>query len=145
MNIREYRDDDLKSIVAIFRSNIPKYFVESEEDGLRDYLSNLNDEYYVVEQNGVIAAGGIGRNEDETVSLCWGMVRNDLIGTGIGKLLTQHRIVRSREKFGGRPLVVSTSQHTSGLYEKLGFVMIEHVPDGFAPGIDTCKMRLEFK
>jgi hypothetical protein len=50
---------------------------------------------------------------------------------------------RASEKFPGRALVISTSQHTSGFYEKLGFRLTEHVPDGYGPGIDTCRMRLE--
>lgn len=71
------------------------------------------------------------------------MVRNDLIGTRIGKKLTEFRIAGSQEKFGDLPLVISTSQHTAGFYEKLGFVTVEHTPDGFGPGIDICSMRKE--
>ncbi|QYU67682.1 hypothetical protein J4558_22715 [Leptolyngbya sp. 15MV] len=47
---------------------------------------------------------------------------------------------KAREKLGDRPFMISTSQHTEGFYQKLGFETIEHIPDGFAPGIDICKM-----
>ena len=34
MNIRPYTPEDLDAVVAIFRSNIPKYFTAEEEPGL---------------------------------------------------------------------------------------------------------------
>ena len=142
--IRPYSAGDLEAVVEIFRSNMPKYFVPDEEPGLREFLAGDLENYYVIELDGeVVGAGGIALNEDRTVSLCWGMVRADLIGTGLGRKLTEFRIQMTKEKFGELPLVISTSQHTEGFYEKLGFVTVEHTPDGFGLGIDICKMRKE--
>lgn len=142
MLIRQYLESDIDAVVEVFRSNIPKYFGPSEEPGLRDFLSDLAEHYYVIEIDGrVVGAGGIGLNEDDTVSLCWGMVHDRLLGTGLGKLLTEYRIERAIDVFGQKPLVTSTSQHTEGFYQKFGFVTVEHTPDGFGPGIDICKMR----
>ncbi len=144
MNIRKYESSDIDSVISIFRSNIPKYFGPEEEPGLRDFLSGDVENYYVLELDGkVVGAGGIELNEDDTVSLCWGMVHNDHLGTGLGKLLTEYRMERSQEEFGDKPMVNSTSQHTEGFYKKLGFVTVEHKPDGFGPGIDICRMRKE--
>lgn len=143
--MRPYTPADLEAVADIFRSNIPKYFTPEEEPGLRNFLNDLRSaDYEVMEADGeIVGAGGIGLNDDGTVSLCWGMVRGDRIGTGLGKRLTLDRMERAGEKFPGHPLVISTSQHTSGFYEKLGFRMTEHVPDGFGPGIDICRMRLQ--
>ena len=145
MNLRPYTSDDLEPVVAIFRSNIPKYFGPAEEPGLRGFLADArSDDYSVVELDGdIIAAGGIALNDDQTVSLCWGMVRADHLGTGVGHELTEFRIQKAREKHGSLPLVISTSQHTSGFYERFGFRLTRHVPDGFGPSIDICEMRLE--
>lgn len=142
MNIRPYQPEDNGSVIAIFRSNLVKYFVEAEERELQDFLLEFSSDYYVIEIiDEIVAAGGIALNEDGTVSLCWAMVRNDLIGTGLGKQLTLFRMERAREKWGERPFFTSTSQHTEGFYKKLGFETVEHVPNGFGPGIDICKMR----
>lgn len=112
--------------------------------GLRDFLLAYAENYYVVEMDcEVVGAGGIAINDDDTVSLCWGMIRNDKLGTGLGKRLTEFRILRSREKFGDLPIVASTSQHTQEFYEKFGFRLAKQTPDGFGPGIDICKMRLD--
>lgn len=139
---RKYSITDLGAVVDIFRSNIPKYFGPNEEAGLIEFLSEYHQDYYVLETDSeIVAAGGIAQNDDGTVSLCWGMVRGDHIGTGLGKQLTEVRIAASRERFGDVPLVISTSQLTRGFYEKFGFRLTEHTPDGFGPGIDICKMR----
>jgi hypothetical protein len=145
MELRPYNHEDLESVVELFRSNIPKYFGPSEEPGLREFLAAPSaGEYYVAEIEGIIVgAGGIAPNDDGTVSLCWGMLRADHIGKGLGRLMTEFRIQKSREKFGSCPLVISTSQHTQGFYEKFGFALTSHEPDGFGPGIDICKMRLD--
>jgi ribosomal protein S18 acetylase RimI-like enzyme len=142
--IRPYRESDLDDVVDVFRSNIPKYFGPEEEPGLVDFLQDDLEDYYVVETNGeIVGAGGIAKNNDDTVSLCWGMIRSDHLGTGLGKALTRFRIERARGRFGPLPLVISTSHHTEGFYKKLGFETTERIPNGFGPGIDICKMRKE--
>jgi ribosomal protein S18 acetylase RimI-like enzyme len=147
MEIRAYRNEDLEAVVAIFRSNIPKYFTPAEEAGLYEFLDGYSEDYYVVEVGGeVVGSGGIALNELEspTVSLCWGMVHRDHLGTGLGRNLTEFRIKYAREKYGDVPLTIGTSQHTQGFYERFGFRLTEYEKDGYGPGIDTCKMRLEF-
>jgi len=140
--IRRYQESDLASVVEIFRSNIPKHFGPDEEHGLREFLAGTAENYYVLDLDGkVVGAGGIALNDNDTVSLCWGMVHCDHLGTGLGRLLTEYRIEKSLDVFGQKRLVTSTSQHTEGFYQKFGFVTVEHTPDGFGPGIDICKMR----
>jgi [ribosomal protein S18]-alanine N-acetyltransferase len=144
MHIRQYQPRDIDDVVGIFRSNIPKYFGAGEEPGLRDFLVKFPDDYFVAELDGeIIGAGGIALNDNDTVSLCWGMVRADHLGTGRGRQLTEFRIARAREKHGGLPLFISTSQLTRGFYERFGFRVTRHIPNGFGPGIDICEMLLE--
>lgn len=142
IKLRKYSDSDLEAVIAVFRSNIPKYFGPDEESGLRDFLRDYSVDYYVVEiDDEIVGSGGIALNDDLTVSLCWGMIRNDHLGTGLGQKLTEFRIAKAREKFEDLPTVIETSQHTEGFYRKFGFVTVERTPNGFAPGIDICKMR----
>ena len=145
MKLRPYTPNDLPAVIEIFRSNIPKYFGPAEEPGLLDFLSDFRaGDYYVIEAHGdLVGAGGIALNDDQTVSLCWGMIRSDFLGKGLGRKLTEFRIEQAVGKHGLLPLVISTSQHTQAFYEKFGFHLISHTPDGFGPGIDICKMRLD--
>jgi ribosomal protein S18 acetylase RimI-like enzyme len=109
MNIRPYNSFDLENAVSVFRSNIPKYFGPEEEAGLRGYLEEHPNDYFVAEVDGeVVGSGGFALNDDQTVSLCWGMIRKEHLGTGLGKKLTQYRIDAAREKHGDRPIVIST-------------------------------------
>ena len=144
IRLRQYAPEDEPAVIAIFRSNSPKYFTIDEEQGLQDFLnSKLAELYYVIEKDGnVVGAGGIGLNDRQppTVSLCWGMVHNDHLGTGLGKELTQFRIDLAQQTYGDLPLVISTSQHTRGFYERFGFELTRHQMDGFSPGIDICEM-----
>ena len=147
MKIRPYTPADLDAVVAIFRSNIPKYFTPDEEPGLYEFLEEHAEDYYVVEVGGeVVGAGGIALNADidpQTVSLCWGMVREDHLGTGLGKALTEFRIRLAKEEYPGIALTIGTSQHTEGFYHRFGFTTVEHTPDRYGPGIDKCRMRLD--
>jgi predicted GNAT family N-acyltransferase len=142
---RPYISDDLEAVVGVFRSNIPKYFRPEEEQGLRDFIEGEHAADYFVQmlEREIVGSGGIALNENQTVSLCWGMVRADHLGTGLGKKLTDFRIGLAREKFGGLPVVLTTSQHTEKFYEKYGFVTLDHTVDGHGPGIDLCRMRLD--
>lgn len=145
MKIRNYTSSDLESVIAVFRSNIPNYFGPGEEHGLRDFLLNLHcGGYFVGEASGeIVACGGIALNANKTVSLCWGMVRKDHLGTGLGRQITEFRITESVQKFPGLSLVTSTSQHTEGFYERFGFRTVERIADGFGEGLDNCRMRLD--
>jgi N-acetylglutamate synthase-like GNAT family acetyltransferase len=141
VKFRDLQPADIEKVVAPLRSNIPKYFVPAEEQELRDYLAEHPEHYYILESQGeTVGAGGVALSGDGSVGLCWGMVPNDVIGTGLGRRLTFFRMEKAREKWGDRPFIISTSQHTEGFYRKLGFETIEHIRDGFRPGIDTCKM-----
>ncbi len=138
MNIRKYVSNDLDAVVTIFHSNTPKYFGPAEEAGLHDFLRDYSDDYYVLEVDGeIVGAGGIALNGDldpPTVSLCWGMVREDRIGTGLGKALTEFRIALSGEKYTGVPLTIGTSQHTEGFFSEIWFCDRRAHPRWLRPG-----------
>ena len=141
--IRKYDNPDLEQVVELLRSNIPKYFVPGEEAELREFLQDHAAGYYVAEFGGeIVGSGGIAPNRDETVSLCWGMIRSDHLGTGKGREITEFRIRKASEEYSGWPIVIKTSQHTQGFYEKFGFRLTKHIADGFSVGIDLCEMRL---
>ncbi len=135
VELRLYVPEDLEDVVAVFRSNIPNYFVPGEEPGLRQFLNSGAENYYVLEiDSKVVGSGGVALNEDGTVSLCWGMIRADHLGTGLGKSLTEFRIRKAREAFGSLPLVISSSQHTEGFTENSASRPPSIRPTGLGPG-----------
>ncbi len=40
-------------------------------------------------------------------------------------------------------VVLDTSQHSRGFFERFGFQQVARHRDGYGPGLDRCEMRLE--
>ena len=132
----------------MFRTNQPLFFTPEELDLYGSFLSALPGPYLVVRgpDGGIVACGGYALRESGTVAdMCWGMVRRDLHGLGIGKTLTQARVERITREEAVREITLNTSQHTLGFYQRLGFETVEILADGYAKGLDRCEMRLVLK
>ena len=143
--IRDYTPADRAACLALFDSNVPEYFTTPERPGFEEFLDALPGPYLVLdsEQGELVACGGYAMNDEPgRADLCWGMVRRDLHTQGIGRQLTVERIERARQDPSVTMLALNTSQHTVPFYERLGFNTIEVIPDGYAPGLHRCEMRL---
>lgn len=68
--------------------------------------------------------------------------RQGLSWTGTGTSLTLARLELARAIPDIAELIMDTSQHTHGFYEKFGFTVTKVTPDGFAPGLDRWDMTL---
>lgn len=146
-NLRKYSPDDREACLAVFDSNVPKFFVSRERAEFAAFLDDLPGPYFVLEdESGVVAAGGYAVNPGSaTADLCWDMVRGDLHGSGFGRRLAEARLERIRREESVGAVTLCTSQHTRGFYARLGFVTMEVEPDGFFPGLDRYDMRLEIR
>jgi GNAT superfamily N-acetyltransferase len=145
MNIRDYTPADRAACLALFDSNVPDFFVEEERAGFAEFLDDLPGPYLVIvdEAGAVVGCGGHAVTPGTRCTyLCWGMVRRDLHGTGLGRLLFDARLDAIRADPGVDEVALDTSQHTRGFYEKRGFVTESVLRDGYAPGLDRCDMRL---
>lgn len=143
---RLYEPSDYETCLGLFRSNVPAYFAPSEEGDYREFLDELFGEYFLfeAEENGALACGGIYVDERERwVGIIWTIVRNDLLGKGIGRGLMEHLLERIGPTAREYPIYVDTSQHTRAFFEKLGFKVYEEWPDGYAPGLHRYDMRLD--
>lgn len=142
---RDYTTADRHGCLAVFDSNVPEFFVPAEREQFAAFLDALPGPYLVVEgEAGVIlGCGGYAVTPGTTTAdLCWGMIRREQHGTGLGRLLTALRLERVRSDAAVEAVALNTSQHTRGFYEHLGFRTEQVTPDGYAPGLDRCDMRL---
>jgi len=144
---RPYAADDLPACLAIFDSNVPTFFAPEERADFCQFLESIDTEdrpYLVLVRNGsVIACGGLGvEPERKRASLAWGMVDRAFHGQGLGTSLTLARLEQARAIPGIAELIMDTSQHTHGFYEKFGFTVTKVTSDGFAPGLDRWDMTL---
>ena len=143
--LRPWRPADRAACLDVFEGNVPGWFRRHERKEFAAFLDALPGPYLVVEATGgpVVACGGWARRQGTaTADLCWGMVARPLHGEGLGRLLVEERLRRIRRDGTILEVALNTSQHTVGFYELFGFVVQRVEPDGYAPGLDRCEMRL---
>lgn len=137
--------EDVAGCLEVFDSNVPDFFSDSERDEFRSFLENLPGPYYVLGgDEGLAACGGYAVTAATGVAdLCWGMVRRDLHGRGIGRVMTRLRVARAAQDNTTRQVALNTSQHTVGFYERMGFRLVEVTTDGYGAGLDRCDMVMD--
>ena len=149
VDIRPYSPSDRDACLAVFDSNVPRFFITAERAGFASFLDELPGPYIVLtDASGVIVGcGGYAIADDEPgrADLCWGMVRKEKHRRGYGRTLTHARIDAAKRDADVRVIALECSQHTTGFYERFGFRVTKVEPDGFGPGLDRCLMRLEVK
>jgi ribosomal protein S18 acetylase RimI-like enzyme len=143
---RAYAEEDRDGCLGVFDSNVPRFFRVAERAEFAAFLRAPPGPYavFVADKTEVLACGGYAiRAEDGIASLCWGMVRADLHGCGLGGALARLRLEAVRHDPRVRHIVLNTSQHTVGFYERLGFRVTTVEKDGYAPGLDRCEMSAD--
>lgn len=59
--------------------------------------------------------------------------------------MTQARLERIRQDATFTEVALRTSHLTERFYERIGFKTERMTPDGIAPGLDKCEMRLKLQ
>jgi len=143
--IREYRPTDKEGCVSVFETNLPKFFQPEELAEFKQFLEELPGPYLVIvdTEGVVVGCGGYALFDgSEVADLCWGMVRQELHGKGLGRRLTEARIEGALRDLSVSGIALHTSQHTRGFYEGMGFRMTYMERDGYGPGLHRCNMQL---
>ena len=148
ITIRDYRPGDRDACLGIFDGNVPRFFVPAERAEFATFLDDLPGPYLVIEdaRGRVIGCGGYALAPDRrSADICWDMIRPERLGTGLGRRLLEARLARLRADPRVETVALNTSQLTRGFYERFGFTTERVVPDGYAPGLDRCDMRLDLR
>ena len=143
MVIEPYRPDHRGACLALFDSNVPRFFRAQERGEFETFLDAPPVEYLVGRIDGdVIAAGGYAEDRSQAGAwvLCWGMVAAPLHQRGFGRALLHARLQALSELPGFREVRMNTSQHTRGFFERFGFIVTEIERDAFGPGLHRYAM-----
>lgn len=141
--IRPYLAVDRQACLAIFRSNLPRYFDSSELPEFDAFLEQASGDYFVVEQGSAVVACGGCYIRDGKGRLSWGMVAREYYGDSIGAALLAWRVNTLFLQPGTAEITIDTSQHTAGFFARYGFRTTQQIRDGFGVGIDLIFMSLQ--
>ena len=145
MEIRTYQKTDQAALIELMQAHVPTYFAASEVNDYLDYLDELREDYFVIELDQKVVAGG-GINyfpEQRTARISWDVVSHQHTGQGLGKRLVAHRIAHIRSQDLADKVVVRTSQFAYDFYAKQGFTLLTTTPDFWAPGYDLYEMEMK--
>ena len=144
--IRSWLSEDMPACLAIFDSNVPRFFAPAEREAFETQLRTMDAAtYLVLMSNGrVVACGGVTVEAHRAV-LSWGMVDRTAHGQGLGRTLTEARLAIARRLPDITEIALATSQHTRAYYERFGFTAEAITPDGFGEGLDRCDMILKLR
>lgn len=148
--IRKYESRDKQDCINAFKSNVPLFFTNKEIADFDSFLNKVESGtdityYYVVIFNEkVIGCGGFGDNYNNgKYTLAWGLIHNDYHKKGFGIELLLHRIEKIKELKTASPLMLDTTQHSFGFFEKQGFRITKITNDYYEKGMHRYDMVLE--
>jgi len=141
--IRKYTAKDKNGLIRLLKNHTPDYFAPSEEQDFIHYLNKEIQDYFVVEQEGVVlGGGGINYFPNEKIArLSWDLIHPNYMGKGLGRELTKHRINHILKNKNADKIVVRTTQLVYRFYEKIGFKLDHTQKDFWAKGFDLYQME----
>ena len=149
LQITPYKFSDNIKCIEAFESNVPTFFAIEEKEEFKAFLSKLENgsiqtKFFVVALNDeVIGCGGFGdKNNTGVVSLAWGLIHKNYHKQGFGEKLLRFRLERIKETVPNLPVIVDTTQFTSGFFEKFGFQTTKITNDYYAEGLHRYDMIL---
>ena len=147
LRFRPWRGEDRDTGLALFDSNVPKFFAAQERADFIEFIEDLPGPYLIAfDADGVaVGCGGYAAHDKkpDTAALCWGMIRGDFHRRGWGDALLRHRLREIAADAVFQRVEIETSQFSRGFFARYGFVQRKQVADGFAPGIDLIEMTLD--
>ncbi|NLS14868.1 GNAT family N-acetyltransferase [Vibrio sp. SM6] len=149
MKFRRYHSEDKQDLIDILLSNCPKYFIETDQSDLIDFLDNYADEnYLVVESNGKIIGCGGHFTKGHAHGIAWVMFGQGTLGPRqlLSVADTFYREIENRIKSEGHlyDIHISTTQKMENLFNRYGFETVEITKNGFGQGLHQYDMVKSF-
>jgi [ribosomal protein S18]-alanine N-acetyltransferase len=151
INFRKYTEADKNDCLKIFKSNVPKFFTETEIREFTDFLDKADENtedsrvmYYVVTLGEkIIGCGGIGCYlKKSEASLCWGLIDRKFHRQGYGGKFLKYRLDKIVKHFPNCAVKIDTTQFSAPFFEKFGFETVKITKDFYAKGMDRYDMIL---
>ena len=135
MNLRPYARADREACLKLFDRHVPGSFAPQERAAFEQFLDQQPSAYFVVEREGtILACGGHVRER-----IRWLIVHREHQGRFLGRWLLLF-LLREIGRQGHRQSTLATTLEMAGFYERMGYRVIERIPDGYAPSYDRVEM-----
>ncbi|MEP2101020.1 MAG: GNAT family N-acetyltransferase [Parasphingorhabdus sp.] len=139
--VRPYVVADKAACLALFDSNVPRYFDASERPAFADFLDGPDGDYFVLERDSQICGcGGFAREDRGQAHFTWGMVDNAHHGSGLGRMLAEYRLQAIESSGRFQEVELFTTPQIAPFFAKFGFKTMGVEKDGFAPDMDKVQM-----
>jgi ribosomal-protein-alanine N-acetyltransferase len=144
LTFQSYTSNMRQRCIEIFRSNVPKFFLEHEVADYARFLDNIAPNNYWCAFDGeiIVGAGGIWVRSDGIGRLVFGIVRRDLHLKGYGRQLVNFRLKKLAEQPNLEIVQLDTSQHNPGFFKRFGFRELSAVENKYGPGLHSHAMEL---
>jgi N-acetylglutamate synthase-like GNAT family acetyltransferase len=144
--LRPYAEEDRATCVDMFKGNTPRFFSMSELPEFEQLLTDLSHPFFSIENGDgeIIGCGGVTFVADKSsAGLCWGMIRNDMHGRGLGRFLLLARLIYIYQQSPDCLVTNDTNQYTCGFFERMGFHVTQVTHDHYA--LDIHRYDMEFQ
>lgn len=152
IKIREYTNGDKLECIEAFKSNVPIYFSEQEVHDFTFFLERIENgiddiPYFVLAYNQkIIGCGGYEKDKSNKIyALAWGLIHKDFHNKGFGEQLLSYRLEKIKQFDSQSSVIIDTTQHSAGFFEKYGFVTKKETENYYAPGLHRIDMELKNK
>lgn len=145
--VRAYAPADRTTVLALFDTNLPDYFAQSDRAWLEETLDDPDGPAFLVTVDDAPAAfGGYELWEHYNKALLfWGMAGRAFHGLGLGKLLLFERLlhVATAADPPTRYVTVDTSPMVSPFFEHCGFELTSVWPEGYRSRMTMHELRFD--
>ncbi len=141
--LHPYNPSRKLELIQLFKTNVPKFFDPSEVHDFETYLEDNGSDYFTIEVENKLV-GGIGiyiNNEEANGGITWIFINPSMSGKGIGKKAVDHCLEILSANHRLKKLVINTSQHAFGFFEKFGFSLVEIKKNYWGKDLDLYKME----
>lgn len=146
MEITLYHKDHYHACLALFDSNEPEHFDQSERHHFEEYLKRKKHSYWVVKADDqLMACGGYELEKPGDARIVWLMVDQIFHGKGIGRYLMSHIEDQIQQAAQFNKISLMTAQGANNFYEKLGYSTLKFEPKYWCDRFDLYYMEKEVR
>ncbi len=139
--IEPYQLKYIEQCLALFDCNCPTYFAFNERDDYRQFLQTRPPHYHLYFQDdSLVAAYGLMIDCHAQCSrIQWIMVRADMAGSGVGRMMMNTAVDVSICNQLTR-IEIAASQHSAPFFERFSAKQIDYVENGWGPDMHKIDM-----